>query len=231
MPRGRKDGTANIEANNPATFLPNPNRTNSVVRLPSSNREHTVASAWQAIRTMFPVVPWYKVVWFPHNVPKLSFVQWVAVQKGLATMDRLLKWVIVSENKYIFCNGLGETQDHLYFCCDFSAYILTAILRRIFFGRKMLNFDEELGWAAKNCGGKAITTYVYRSALATTVYHVWKERNSRIFRKIALPIHVVLDGLVGDIRPKLSPLRNVKFCASARKMCYNWGISSMIFSH
>lgn len=104
-------------------------------------------------------------------------------------------------------------------------------MRRIFPGRRLLTFAEEFSWAAGNCGVKAITAYDCRLTLAGTMYHVWKEGNSRIFKKIDLPVHVVLDGPVCDIRAKLSSLRNVEFCPSAGRMCDDWGISSRIFSH
>ncbi|KAI8009829.1 hypothetical protein LOK49_LG06G03502 [Camellia lanceoleosa] len=102
----------------------------------------------------------------------------------------------------------------IYFCCDFSAYIWTVLLRRIFPGRRLLTFAEEFSWAARNCGGKAITACDYRLTLAGTMYHVWKEGNYRIFKKLDLPVHVALDGPVGDIRAKLNSLRNVEFCPS-----------------
>lgn len=46
-----------------------------------------------------------------------------------------------------------------------------------------MNWMEEVQWARKYMKGQNGTTMVYIMAMANTVYHIWLERNSRIFQQ------------------------------------------------
>lgn len=46
-----------------------------------------------------------------------------------------------------------------------------------------MNWMKEVQWARKYMKGQNGTTMVYIMAMANTVYHIWLERNSRIFQQ------------------------------------------------
>ncbi|XP_019238427.1 PREDICTED: uncharacterized protein LOC109218515 [Nicotiana attenuata] len=51
--------------------------------------------------------------------------------------------------------------------------------------REVWNWKHEIQWAIENTTGKIAKQEIYRMTLACGVYHVWQERNGRIFKKAA----------------------------------------------
>ena len=45
-----------------------------------------------------------------------------------------------------------------------------------------MKWHEEVQWAIKYMKGKNSTAQVYRMALVGTIYHMWIERNCKIFQ-------------------------------------------------
>lgn len=43
--------------------------------------------------------------------------------------------------------------------------------------------EEEVKWAERYCKGRSKGSCIYRMVLAFSVYHLWIERNNRIFQK------------------------------------------------
>lgn len=50
------------------------------------------AETWQQLRDKRETVPWCKVVWFPQEIPRYSFITWLAVKNRLATGDIMRNW-------------------------------------------------------------------------------------------------------------------------------------------
>jgi hypothetical protein len=43
------------------------------------------AETWEKLREKQPIVPWYKVVWFPAAIPRHSFVLWLVFKEAIVT--------------------------------------------------------------------------------------------------------------------------------------------------
>ena len=70
-----------------------------------------------------PSVQWWKLVWFAQNIPKHSFILWLAIQDMLSTQDKFLKWVMHTINRFhLFLSDYEDIQ-HLFFNCSYSANI------------------------------------------------------------------------------------------------------------
>lgn len=50
----------------------------------------SVRPTWQRLRQPSPLVPWSNLVWFKEEIPRCSFVTWMAVLARLPTKDRLV---------------------------------------------------------------------------------------------------------------------------------------------
>ncbi|KAG5517678.1 hypothetical protein RHGRI_038161 [Rhododendron griersonianum] len=79
--------TRQIVASTEFSLMPNPLAPDSVRWLLHKSRVYTTKSAWHALRTKYPVVPWSKCVWFPSHVPHWSFIEWLAILGRLSTKD------------------------------------------------------------------------------------------------------------------------------------------------
>ncbi|KAK2637985.1 hypothetical protein Ddye_025780 [Dipteronia dyeriana] len=65
------------------SYNPNSTLDDRILWLPSSNGIYLASSAMEYLRTPHPLVSWYKIVWFPQNIPRMGFILWLAI-KGFA---------------------------------------------------------------------------------------------------------------------------------------------------
>ncbi|OIS98987.1 hypothetical protein A4A49_60908, partial [Nicotiana attenuata] len=82
------------------------------------------------------------------------------------------------------CNKEEESIDHLFFSCPYTSKVWTVLLKWQGIRRKAMQWNEELNWAVKYYKGRSIKAELYRLILAGAGYHVWQERNNRIFRGV-----------------------------------------------
>ncbi|KAM6567268.1 hypothetical protein CsatA_026396 [Cannabis sativa] len=122
------------------------------------------------------VCHWSKQVWSRMNIPKHSFLLWLAVQDRLKTRRRLVRFQIATDAQCILCNESDETAEHLYFCCKFSKECLEQVKAWLGWGATTISLQEIIRWinrAKKSKFRKA----VYTAATAALVYHIWKTSN------------------------------------------------------
>lgn len=84
--------------------------------------------------------------------------------------------------------------------------------------RSALSWSEEVEWAILHAKGRNLQAEVYRMELAAAVYHIWQERNCRIFQQKQRSGEAILKMIVQEVhcRGSLSPrlarqLQNLKF--------------------
>ena len=72
----------------------NPNEEDRVVWIKSNGMiaKFSVKIAWEEMKNSINNVDWYSFVWFTQNIPRNSFVLWMAIQRRLSTQDKLLLW-------------------------------------------------------------------------------------------------------------------------------------------
>lgn len=133
------------------------------------------------------------------GVPKWKFIVYLAVQRKLMTKDRLRGLGYVEEVTCELCNKEEESIDHLFFSCSYTSQLWTVLLQCQGICRKTMRQSDELNWTIKCCKGRSIKTELYRLILAGAVYHVWQERNNRIFRGMKQSIQELVREIVQAI--------------------------------
>lgn len=184
-PRQRNRITQSIMAHTPSDFKPDCGKEDSVVWLPHP-QGFSVKSAWEAIRSRRPIQQWSKVIWFSKNIPRWSFVLWLAVQQKLNTRDRLLSWGMVVEGGCTFCNIGQESHHHLFFQCPLSFSVWSEVWRRSSIDHIPPSLTNIVAWFVQNVKGTGFKSWVLKTVLAATVYTLWMEWNQRIFQQKAL---------------------------------------------
>lgn len=86
-------------------------------------------NTWDQLRVKRPKVDWHRVVWFPQDVPRHSFMTWLAIKNRLSTGDRMRQWGMVQGCE--LCGERDETRDHLFFACPFAYSIWEGPARRL----------------------------------------------------------------------------------------------------
>lgn len=127
----------------------------------------------------------------------------------------------------ILCNQEDESIQHLFFKCSFSGGIWETILSRFYLYRKAEDWDSELAWAIGFCKGKSFKSVVARLAFAAAVYHIWLERNFRVFGGRSRCQREVLDCIEENLRLRMCM---GKFPNSGvnRTICDSWHVSRRI---
>ena len=93
--------------------------------------------------------------------------------------EKTTKRGLTNSNSCVFYRANVEDRNHLFFGCHFIAGIWLRILRLCGNTRMPRNWENEFLWviAAK---GKSFCSITNRIAWGATIYHLWKQRNSRI---------------------------------------------------
>lgn len=72
---------------------------------------------WELLSVPSPEVTWHSTVWFKEEVPRCTFITWLAMLERLPTRDRLIPWGLTVPNCCVLCNGGVESHSHLFFEC------------------------------------------------------------------------------------------------------------------
>ncbi|KAL0439832.1 UNVERIFIED_CONTAM: hypothetical protein Slati_2466200 [Sesamum latifolium] len=100
----------------------------------------------------------------------------------LATLDK--PWLHHLGTSCVLCSAATlESHDHLFFLCPFASSCLCEVQRLVRFHWPYRNWVTSVHWAARRWRGKHVVNASFRALLASLVYHVWQERNARIFRQ------------------------------------------------
>lgn len=120
----------------------------------------------------------------PYIYPKHQFIKWLATQRRLASVERLIKidiQVPPPPPKCSYCAAAKEIIGHLYFQCPTTRALWTRIMKWLGINRKIGSWQDELRWAKNGTG--AIISYVF----AMVVYVIWRKINITRFR--SMPYH------------------------------------------
>ncbi|GAV85039.1 hypothetical protein CFOL_v3_28479, partial [Cephalotus follicularis] len=89
---------------------------------------------------------------------------------------------ITNSSGCYFGYGNEEDQEHLWFQCPYSREVWNKCLINCNVVRTILPLDQEISWDQNHMKGKGFHIWIRRLALNATVYHLWLERNRRVFR-------------------------------------------------
>lgn len=64
------------------------------------------------------------------------------------------------------------------------------------------SWDIELAWAAAYAKGRSVKAEMYRMALAAIIYHLWRERNTRIFQQKQQPVERLVKMIIQEIHAR-----------------------------
>ncbi|GJV47845.1 RNA-directed DNA polymerase, eukaryota, reverse transcriptase zinc-binding domain protein [Tanacetum coccineum] len=184
--------------------------------------DFSIKEAWRDLKCVQPTVPWWKVIWFSHCNPRCAFILWMAIKGKLATQDKMMKW----NNEQLWCplcKKCNDSHEHLFFKCDFSKQIWEGIKGKMYMG----SVSDEWGDIVNTMVGlpctNAIRSVLRRLILASTVYYIWKERNSRLFSNSRIKEDDLLHQIKENIRLQLQGL-TVKNTIQVRMIADEWNV-------
>ncbi|XP_059281022.1 uncharacterized protein LOC132034656 [Lycium ferocissimum] len=142
-----------------------------------------IKKAYQGFIPQFPKVSWKGITLGASTLRRRQFITWLAIQKRLATVDRLEKWGISVNKDCILCSSeKEETMEHLWLECSYAKHMCSALLNWIGVVHLTTNWDTKVQWLEKQVKHNRARADVLKFLFSPTIYHVWNERNNRRFR-------------------------------------------------
>ena len=100
-----------------------------------------------------------------------------------------------------FCNQALETLHHVFFACQYTAYIWQLFKLKLGFSNYNIgSLEEAAGKILQSFKGKHKQNILARATLNAVIWHIWKERNEWIFQHKARHKIILFRSIYEDIR-------------------------------
>lgn len=142
--------------------------------------------------------------WDRWVLPIVGAFLWIALHGKILTSDRLKLIGIQEPNKCCLCKNEEESTDHLLYNCPFSRkcwdWLQLQLQNYMVYNGSFKDFI--LAWSI---GGKSLKWgSLWISSSLLVVWHVWKERNRRIFREEELEVNILINKIQGAIEETIN---------------------------
>ncbi|GJU19094.1 RNA-directed DNA polymerase, eukaryota, reverse transcriptase zinc-binding domain protein [Tanacetum coccineum] len=188
-----------------------------------SLKNFSTSQVWNDTRRLNNKMEWWKVIWFPQNIPRKAFVLWMASKEKLVTQDKLSKWYPNKSWKCPLCLKVEDSHKHLFFDCDYSNTLWIEV-QKMMNERDLNNLNECMHKLSCLPCKNSIWSIVRRLCIADAVYHIWEERNSRIFNQISMSSSNTTKSIIKSVRSRLLTLK-VKHTTAVVEVESKWGIN------
>jgi len=190
----------------------------------SANEKFTLSSAWELSRAKYPIADYHSVIWFPNACPKFSCCLLRAIHDRLLTRQRLLNFGIINTNDCVLCNSQPETIEHLFFSCVSSSYIWKLCKLKLGLSQGLIgSLLEEVILVKRRFSEKTKASLLAKHAIGAAVWHIWQERNRRIFRAQTMHKILVFRRLYEDINILIQTC-SWKVNTKDLSILANWGV-------
>ncbi|XP_021743107.1 uncharacterized protein LOC110709204 [Chenopodium quinoa] len=102
-------------------------------------KNYSIAAVYSWFQGAGEKVGWTDWVWNRYNIPKTSFIAWLAMLNKLRTRDKLFKHGVCDTDKRLLCDTVTECQQHLFFACPYSRRCILIISRWLGIQEAMFN--------------------------------------------------------------------------------------------
>ncbi|GJS12192.1 gag-pol polyprotein [Tanacetum coccineum] len=163
-------------------------------------------------------------------VDDLKTAQWFtmsnkssAIQEKLLTQDKILKWDKEADLKCSLCSECADSHEHLFFKCHYSAKIWEEMKDKGNFQNSQNSLVDIVNIIAAKKLNNNIWVILQKLLVASSVYHVWQERNKRNFQNESRNVDVIIKSIKEDVINKLTSLK-VKDSAAVKKVARAWDL-------
>lgn len=170
-------------------------------------KDFSVSQVWDDLRPRAPAVEWCNLIWYSKSIPKHCFTLWLAIRKRLLTQDRLKSWQVHAPVVCSFCESVPDSVPHLLFECAFCSHILLKFQRRGYLLCFQGSWESFIHNSAVNWRGKSLHILINKLVLAAVVFHIWQERNRRLFHQKRKQVQQVIADIIDDVQRKLQGIQ------------------------
>ncbi|KAG5535899.1 hypothetical protein RHGRI_023618 [Rhododendron griersonianum] len=134
-----------------------------------------------------------------------------------------MEWGVTTGKDCVLCYGGQESHSHLFFEGQYATLVWTSIRSKCCRHGDSLSLLAEVQWGSQHCS-KSVSTIIYQWCLAASVYFIWRERNSRIFRQVGVDSYTLVKRIEEEIRACLESMQLSIHSDFDVAICQDWGI-------
>ncbi|XP_071739689.1 uncharacterized protein [Rutidosis leptorrhynchoides] len=132
---------------------------------------------------------------------------WLLMREKLKTQDRIKEWEISNQTLLCpLCNLCADSQSHLFFACAYSHDVWKKAKQLINIdvqGNDWLQISNFLASGPINNSNFIVAKLMF----AGSVYFIWQERNSRLFKGRKRTVDRLFEDIYATVRLKLLSVR------------------------
>ncbi|GJY13625.1 RNA-directed DNA polymerase, eukaryota, reverse transcriptase zinc-binding domain protein [Tanacetum coccineum] len=167
----------------------------------------SVSQAYDELKGREEEVKWANLIWFSQNIPKHSFILWMAILNKLSTQDKIRGWGSYDMMVCSLCNQDADSHQHPFFKCQYADKFWSMAKSKLGINSTDMEWNEFICYASKLYNGNSIQSVIRRLGIAACVYLLWQERNGRIFRSEKRSPNELFEVLCEVIRLRLLSLK------------------------
>ncbi|XP_047342829.1 uncharacterized protein LOC124946311 [Impatiens glandulifera] len=179
---------------------------------------------WNVIREKGQTVDWAALVWSSKFILRHRFILWLALRGRLNTRDRILAYMDIPDANCLHCDGNTESICHLFGSCPFVKSLWSKFTLALGFVHLPGSWDEIIVAARIKAKGNRFPANVFKCGFAAIVYHVWAERNARVFGRVRRDVEHVWRDIVFDCGALIGTWRRVPKGEREWTLCREWKI-------
>ena len=130
----------------------------------------------------------------------------------------------------LLCNAQREDHNHLFFHCPLSRQIWNVVQIKGNFDTPQINWNSLIRWLSREWRINNLKHISWRLCLASTVYHIWAERNDRLHRQNISNASRISEKIIQMVMMKLTTLKGVVNSQENRDIALRWNLPAMIFN-
>ncbi|GKV18822.1 hypothetical protein SLEP1_g29154 [Rubroshorea leprosula] len=208
------------------SIWPKQSEKDQVLWVPSTSRSYKAGQTWNWLRRKQGRKAWHKLIWFYQAIPKHSFISWLAILNRLTTKVRQKQWTPTIADTCILCNGSSETNEHLFFKCNFTSNIWQQLC--FITGIPFIDSWQSLmHWLGKRIRRKSLYHTLIKLTWNASVYHVWMERNRRFHQQVFKSESALIHDIQIDVRSKILGFVQPKSLLLPTTIARNWGLETI----
>ncbi|XP_047309745.1 uncharacterized protein LOC124913184 [Impatiens glandulifera] len=179
---------------------------------------------WNVIREKGQIVNWAALVWSSKVILRHRFILWLALRGRLNTRDRILAYMDIPDANCLLCDGNTESIFHLFGSCPFVKSFWSKFTLALGFVHLPGSWDEIIVAARIKAKGNRFPANVFKCGFTSIVYHVWAERNARVFGRVRRDIEYVWRDIVFDCGALIGTCRRIPKGEREWTLCREWKI-------
>ncbi|XP_047340281.1 uncharacterized protein LOC124943869 [Impatiens glandulifera] len=165
---------------------------------------------WNVIRERGQIVSRASLVWSSKIILRHQFILWLAFRGRLSTRDRILAYMDIPDANCVLCSGFAESIDHL---------LAMGIV-------SLSGSWEDIKVVAQVLSkGSKFHVNVFKCEFAAIVYHLWAERNTRVFGRVRRNVDHVWNDIVFDCGALIRTWRWVPKGEREWVLCHEWKVN------